>query len=164
MYDFVVVFFAKYLYLLPVAIFVGYGFFTHRKKDFFLFALVVLPVSFILSRIAGHLFYDPRPFIDSSIIPLIKHVPDNGFPSDHALLTGTLASIISVFSAPLGALLWVFAILVGGARVLAHVHHTLDIVGSYLIAIISILVFYPFLESARTVFSRVLKYLNIEIN
>ncbi len=129
---------AQYLYLVPVVLFVLYGLATRRKKEFFLFSLFVLPTSYLLGLLAGHLFYDPRPFVaDPSVIPLFSHAPDNGFPSDHALLTGTLAAIVSAFNAPLAALLWLLALLVGGARVLAHVHHALDIAGSFVIAAFS---------------------------
>ena len=136
--DAVIVAVAQYLYLVPVALFILYGLATKRKKEFFLFSLFVLPTSYLLGLLAGHLFYDPRPFVaDPSVIPLFSHAPDNGFPSDHALLTGTLAAIVSAFNAPLAALLWLLAFLVGGARVLANVHHALDIAGSFAIAAFS---------------------------
>jgi len=163
MFDALIIFSAKYLFLISVATFIGYGFFTKRKKDFLLFAVLVLPVSFLLGILANHFFYNPRPFVVSNVIPLIAHVADNGFPSDHALLTSTLAVIISVFDVPVAIFLWLLAILVGGARVLAHIHHTIDIIGSYTIAIISVVIMYPLISKLRAQFARVLDRFGINI-
>ncbi len=159
--DSLIIFVAKYVYVVSVALFIGYGLFTKRRTEFLLFALLVLPVSFLLSVLAGHLFYDPRPFVSEGLTPLISHAADNGFPSDHALLTGTLAAIATPFSFSVGALLWVLAILVGSARVLAHVHHTLDIVGSYAIAAVSAVAMYPLLRKLRDPFARAIGRLGI---
>lgn len=132
-----IIFVANYLYLLPVALFVGYAFVTKRRKEFILLSVCVLPVSYLLGVLVGHLFYDPRPFVVAHTTPLFPHAPDNGFPSDHALLTGTLAALLTVFSVPLGLCMWFLAFLIGGARVLAGVHHTIDIAGSFLIGALS---------------------------
>ena len=44
-----------------------------------------------LARLGGHFYYDTRPFVRDHVKPLFAHAPDNGFPSDHALLTSFLA-------------------------------------------------------------------------
>ncbi len=74
------------------------------------------------------------------LTPLFPHAPDNGFPSDHALLTSFLAFSLWRWSRPFAAVLFANAILVGGARVLAHVHHVIDILGSYGFALVAVLV------------------------
>ena len=130
----IIIFTANYLYLLPVVIFIVYGLLTKRRKEFILLSVLVLPTSYLLGVLAGHLFYDPRPFVVSHTTPLFPHAPDNGFPSDHALLTGTLAALITAFSVPLGLFMWFLAFLIGASRVLAGVHHALDIIGSFFIA------------------------------
>ncbi|HQU07964.1 MAG: hypothetical protein B7X04_00735 [Parcubacteria group bacterium 21-54-25] len=134
----VIVFAANYLFVLPVVLFIGYGIIAKKRKEFWITALLVLPLSYLLGKLIGHFYYDPRPFVESQVVPLFHHVADNGFPSDHALLTGTLAAILLPFSGWFAALLWVLAFIVGGARVLAHVHHTIDILGSFVIALISL--------------------------
>ncbi len=145
----VIIFVANYLYLLPVALFIGYAFVTKRRKEFMLLSFLVLPTSYLLGVLAGHLFYDPRPFVVSHVPPLFPHAPDNGFPSDHALLTGTLAALLTAFSVPLGLLMWFLAFLIGAARVIAGVHHALDIAGSFAIAGASTLVIRAFLKRFR---------------
>ncbi len=146
MYTALIIFSAKYLYIVSVGIFIWWGATNIRRKEFLSLSIFVLPSSYILSRIVSLFYYDPRPFISEHIIPLIHHVADNGFPSDHALLTGTLAAIVTVFDKRIGVILWVLAIFVGGARVLAGIHHTVDIVGSYLIAIVGLGVGYALIH------------------
>ena len=141
-----IIFTANYLYLLPVLVFIVYGFLTKGRREFILLSVLVLPVSYLLGVLAGHLFYDPRPFVVSHTAPLFPHAPDNGFPSDHALLTGTLAALITAFSAPLGLFMWFLAFLIGASRVLAGVHHALDIIGSFLIAAASTAALWQFLK------------------
>ena len=132
-----IIFSATSLYLLPVALFIGYGIFSKQRKEFWILSFFVLPISYLFGVLANHLIFDPRPFVVSNVIPLFPHIPDNGFPSDHALLTGTLAAIMLPFDGWLAALLWVLAFIIGAARVLAHIHHTIDILGSFFIALAS---------------------------
>ena len=142
----IIIFTANYLYLLPVVIFILYGLLTKRRREFILLSVLVLPTSYLIGVLAGHLFYDPRPFVVSHTTPLFPHAPDNGFPSDHALLTGTLAALITAFSVPLGLLMWFLAFLIGASRVLAGVHHALDIIGSFIIAAASTAALWQFLK------------------
>ncbi len=86
----------------------------------------------------GSLYYDPRPFVVGHFTPLIPHVPDNGFPSDHALLISAIAMIGMVWNRKLGSALWVLAVLVAAARVYVGVHHTIDVAGSCIISITAI--------------------------
>ncbi|MDE2021534.1 MAG: phosphatase PAP2 family protein [Patescibacteria group bacterium] len=132
-----IVFIGSYVYLASVAIFISYFFYAKRaqRRRFLLLSVFTLPLSYLSGLLAGTLYYDPRPFVVLHITPLLPHAADNGFPSDHALLMGTIAAIVTVFSKRLGIVLWILAILVGAARVLAGVHHILDILGSFIIAI-----------------------------
>lgn len=98
-------------------------------------AMIAFPLAFVLARIASLLYYDPRPFVHFQFVPLIPHAADNGFPSDHALLSSALAAWVYLFNRKHSYVLWVLAILVGIARVVAGVHSPIDILGSALIAI-----------------------------
>ncbi len=94
----------------------------------------------VLAVIAGHLYYDPRPFVTHHLIPLIAHSADNGFPSDHALLTAFLAFTMLLYSRSTGIFLLIIALLVSWARVAAHIHNPRDIVGSFVIALVAVVV------------------------
>jgi undecaprenyl-diphosphatase len=90
----------------------------------------------LLAKIAAKLYYYPRPFVTEHVKPLISHPADNGFPSDHALLTMTLTAITYYFSRKIAAIMLVFTILVGVARVLAKVHSPIDIAAGWAIGIV----------------------------
>ena len=94
-----------------------------------------LPLSFILSRVVSYLYFNPRPFVSHDFDPLIFHVADNGFPSDHMLLVSVISMIVYTFNKPIGIGLIVLSVLVGLGRVLSGVHHLLDILGSFVIAV-----------------------------
>lgn len=142
----IIIFAAQYLYLFSIAFFIGYGCIANNKKQFLLVSLFALPLAFLLGLIASHLFYDPRPFMISGIAPLIPHAAGNGFPSNHALLTGTLAAIGTAFNPYVGVALWLLAFIVGIARVIANVHHGIDVIGSFSIAIVSVVAVQYFLK------------------
>ena len=98
-------------------------------------ALLSFPIAFLVAVIAGHLFYDTRPFVVEHVKPLIPHEADNGFPSDHTLFAMVAAATIFVYRRKLGVFLGILAVLVGVSRVFAKVHYPLDIIGSIVIAI-----------------------------
>jgi len=144
--NFLIIFGAKYLFVLIVLVALVY-FFTlskDKKREFILFVLIALPAIYIVAKISSLFFYDPRPFVSNGIVPLLPHAADNGFPSDHALLSATTAIIVFFYNKKVGAVLLVVALTVGVSRVLAGVHHPIDIIASFLIAIIisSLIYFY----------------------
>ena len=134
----IIIFGAKYLIIIPVILTV-YFFWkqdSREKKCFLIFASISLPLTFILVLIANHLIYDPRPFVVGNFIPLIPHIPDNGFPSDHTVLIAALAALVYFFNKKWSLPIWVLAVLVGWARIAAGVHHVSDVIGSLAIAIL----------------------------
>ena len=128
---------AKYLFL--VSILIALLFFLKAdkkiKKGLFFLALIAFPLSLIIAKISAFFIQDPRPFVVEHIKPLITHAADNGFPLDHTLLTMAIASVLFVYNRKLGIMLFIIALLVGVSRILALVHHPLDIFGSTVIAI-----------------------------
>jgi undecaprenyl-diphosphatase len=133
--DSLIIFCAKY-----VIVFVVLGWLLtlwRINKDLrrqFIVATVLAGIfALVLSRIASTLYYDPRPFVSQHVKPLIDHAADNGFPSDHALFTMTLTAVTYFYSRKLAGLMLIGTILVGVARVLAHVHSPIDIAFGWLI-------------------------------
>ncbi len=92
-------------------------------------------VAFALTKIGGALFYDPRPFVTHHLTPLLPHAADNGFPSDHTVFAATIAVTIFFASKRLGMGLFALAAVVGVARILAHVHSPIDVLGSLVFAV-----------------------------
>ncbi len=133
------IFGAKYLYLVVVGVAAVYFFTQSRviQKQIIIFGMITLPIAYVLAKIAGYFYYDPRPFVVNHFTPLISHTADNGFPSDHTLLSAAIAVILYPFNKKLSGLVWALALLVGWSRVYVGVHHPVDIAGSIIIAIFS---------------------------
>ncbi|MBP7061163.1 MAG: phosphatase PAP2 family protein [Candidatus Moranbacteria bacterium] len=136
--DSLIIFGAKYLYLVIVIISLAYlvAVPKSRSSQVIVAALIALPLTYIIAKIMSALYFDPRPFVVGNFIPLIPHAPDNGFPSDHTLLSAAIAAVMFAFDRKIGVLLFLIAFLVGLARVYAGVHHLTDILGSIIIAAI----------------------------
>jgi len=102
-------------------------------------AVLTLLLSFLGAQIAAALYNDPRPFVVGHYRPLIAHVADNGFPSDHSLLAAAIVAVVAF-----ARWLWTLPfVLLGGmveaARVGAGLHHPIDVVGSDVVVIIAAL-------------------------
>ena len=137
MINILIILLAKYLFLISILIGVVYFFTVNKaiKKQLLYLSLISFPLSFIFAKVSGMFIKDPRPFVVEHIKPLIVHAADNGFPSDHTLLTMAIASVVFAYNKKLGSVLFIIALLVGTARILALLHHPIDIIGSTIIAI-----------------------------
>lgn len=134
------IFSAKYLIALPILI-LGIYFLSRpweSKMRMVTFAIPALLLTLLVGYVANHIFSDPRPFVVGNFTPLIPHAPDNGFPSDHALLVTALATLGMFWNKRIGIVLWAIAIVVMFARVYVGVHHALDVIGSAVISLIVI--------------------------
>lgn len=105
-------------------------------------SLVVLGIAGVIALalmvVGSKVYSDPRPFVVEHIKPMFAHRADNGFPSDHTALTMVIAATVWLYRKWLGFMLAVFSVLVGTARVLAHVHHTVDIAGAIAFAVVGV--------------------------
>jgi len=138
----VIVICAKYLIIVPILITALMLLYEPRSKwkKNVVHTCGVLAIAYILAKVGSHFFVDPRPFVVGHFTPLIPHAPDNGFPSDHTLLASALAAIVMCYRTRLAYFLWGLTLLIGTARVLAGVHHLVDILGSVIIALIAALI------------------------
>jgi len=140
--DSVIVFVAQYFLYLAVLVTAGYWLLSSTPVKIELVIRLVIGgiLALALSAIASRIYYDPRPFVTDHIKPLFPHAADNGFPSDHALFISLLGFTIVSYSQKVVAVLLVIAVAVGAARVAAHVHHPIDIIGSLVFSAIGALV------------------------
>ena len=148
-----IIFGAKYLALLSplIVLWLGVTKFRNEWQKFITILVANLGLSYLFGLLARGVYYDPRPFVVESFTPLVAHLSDNGFLSDHTLLLASLATSVGFFDKKFAALLWLITILVGTARVLAGVHHTIDILGSIVIALIVKWLVYFVLEQRKKV-------------
>lgn len=139
----IIVIMASYLVFAEVGLAIGYMLKVVNKKEWLKYLIIILVaavLAYVMSRIAGQRYYDTRPYIELHKAAIITAAHDNGFPSDHMLLAGLAASIVFIKSWRVGLCLWVLTILVGAGRVLALVHHPIDVAVSALIAILATLI------------------------
>jgi membrane-associated phospholipid phosphatase len=130
---------AKYFVLIPVAVNL-YIFWRLSPKKRLRMALIVIAggiLALVLAKVGSHLYNDPRPQFKDHSIPLFSHSNDNGFPSDHTLLAAFLGYTALIYSRKAGLGLLAVAVIIGWARVAAHVHHLVDIAGSFIVAVIA---------------------------
>lgn len=133
-------FIAQYGIALP-AIILGAYFFLQPRASWVRLALFAIPAGLLtygLGLLGNHLYFDPRPFVVGHFTPLLPHAPDNGFPSDHALLVSAFAAVGMFWNKWLGIALWAIAILVAAARVYVGLHHPIDVVASMVCALIAV--------------------------
>ncbi|MBI2064401.1 MAG: phosphatase PAP2 family protein [Candidatus Yanofskybacteria bacterium] len=106
-----------------------------KQKRFILFGITALPLIYAAAKLIGLFYYNSRPFVVGDFTPLIPHEPDNGFPSDHTLLGAAMAAVTYPFSRKVSLISWGVTVLIGISRVLAGIHHPIDIAGSMAVAI-----------------------------
>lgn len=84
----------------------------------------------------GMVWTDPRPFVVDHRAPLFAHPADNGFPSDHTALATAVSAVVLLWRRRVGAALLVLSVLIGAARVAAHVHHVPDILAGLALGVV----------------------------
>ncbi|MFA5144668.1 MAG: phosphatase PAP2 family protein [Candidatus Omnitrophota bacterium] len=120
-----------------------------RQKEVLAVFCACLPLVLLVSLLASHIYYSPRPFVLGGFKPLIPHEANNGFPSHHVLLVSAVSAVVFIFSRRLGLLLWALTLFVGFSRVYAGVHHIIDAIGSVLISIIMTVLGFYFVKYLR---------------
>jgi undecaprenyl-diphosphatase len=85
------------------------------------------------------LYFHPRPFMDNIGRPLIDHVPETSFPSDHTTFMLSLAITLLLLqeTRKTGVLLCILGLVGGFSRVLCGIHYPFDILGSLLVATVA---------------------------
>lgn len=140
MFDQFVIFCAQYLPFLILGVAVIFFIRLERSRQVSVLALFVISsgIAFVADKILNRLVESPRPFMVNDIAPLFPHSIDNGFPSEHVLLAIVVAGVVFAYNRKLGVILAILGLVVGSARVIANVHHPIDIIGGAAIALISI--------------------------
>jgi len=130
---------AKYLIVIPVLVelYIFWKLDKNGRREMIKVVLGTAILALILAKLGSHAYSDPRPQFSDGATPLFPHGNDNGFPSDHTLLASVLALGAYKFNKRVGYALFAVALVIGWARVAAHVHHVADIIGSIVIAAIA---------------------------
>jgi undecaprenyl-diphosphatase len=99
--------------------------------------VVAVFVTWVVVSVIKVLVAYPRPFDTLKNLHVLISLPDSySFPSGHAALTMALATSVYFYRKRLGELLFVFAFIVGLARIYVGVHYPLDVAVGFLIGFI----------------------------
>ena len=132
---------AKYLLYAMAVVFVAIWLFAERRAgrtELAISVIVGLICCGIFIVVAAKLHDDPRPFVGHpNVHPLFHHAADNGFPSDHSVAAGLIATLILVRHRLVGLLLALCAVAIAAARVHAQVHHVQDVVAGLLLGVLA---------------------------
>jgi undecaprenyl-diphosphatase len=94
-------------------------------------------VALLVNAALGQLWFHDRPFVDHprATVLLVRHAPDNSFPSDHASVAFAAAFAVIAFHRRLGLLLVVGAAAIAVDRIFVGVHYPLDVAVSLLVGL-----------------------------
>ena len=99
-------------------------------------AVLAMALVAVMVKVAGAIHVDPRPFVQNPAVkPLFSHPADNGFPSDHTALATAISVVVWQYQRRVAWAMVVLSVLIGVARVAAHVHHTQDIVAALILGL-----------------------------
>jgi undecaprenyl-diphosphatase len=132
---------AQYLIIVPIVAELVFLWRLKSERDRLKFVaegLVAAVLVLILARIGSALYNNPRPYIVAHIQPYFSASTDNGFPSDHTLLSSFLAMLIWHHNRRWGWVLLAIAVIIGLARVAGKVHHLVDIGGALAFSIVGV--------------------------
>jgi membrane-associated phospholipid phosphatase len=101
----------------------------HRARSGLLLPFAIGAIAaFVLDLIAGHLWFELRPFAAMHVAPCVPHDPaDNSFPSDHAAAGAYFTAFLGFVDVRWAAVALVGAVLVSIARVACLLHYPHDV-------------------------------------
>ncbi|MDP3974147.1 MAG: phosphatase PAP2 family protein [Candidatus Daviesbacteria bacterium] len=126
--------FLSYILIFILAI---YGRVKERKA--LVLALISFPILIIIIKIIHLFIYNPRPFIEYDIVPLINHYADASFPSRHTTIMSSFAFSYILTKSKWASLFIVMTIWVGLGRVFIGIHYPADIIGGVLVGFLSVI-------------------------
>ncbi len=112
-----------------------------REKKALLLILLGLPISILLIKITHLFFYESRPFVTFHFSPIVNEAANSAsFPSRHATITAVIAFAYTYFKSKWAPLFLILMLWIGLSRIYVGVHYPLDIIGGFLVSIVSLVI------------------------
>jgi undecaprenyl-diphosphatase len=145
-FDTTMIFAAKYIVYI-LSFYLAYIWFLRSNyREELLFAgyaaLLGLSINFIITLF----YFHPRPFMIPTGTILIPYAPETSFPSDHSTIMFSISLMFLAFKdlRNRGVILFILSLISGLARVYTGLHFPMDIMGSLLVALISVCILLVF--------------------
>lgn len=114
-----------------------------RDKKKFVVDLSILVISMVVAIFVAKAieYFVPtqRPFVVGNFIPLIPHLPDASFPSDHAVLAGVFSGFNFFQEKRIGLISFILLAVMAWARVFAGLHYAIDVVGGLVVGVLVVI-------------------------
>lgn len=109
-----------------------------KERKALVLTILAIPIAILLIKFI-HLFVnEPRPFVTFNFQPLTDNKPDPSFPSRHATIMAVIAFSYTYFKSKWALLFIILMILIGISRIYIGVHYPIDILGGFMVGIISL--------------------------
>ncbi|GAB4347129.1 MAG: undecaprenyl-diphosphatase [Desulfobulbaceae bacterium] len=127
-------------YMLAVLFVVLWFVVDEGRKTALLEATEAAVVGLLINEVIGVFYFHPRPYMIGLCTPLIPHGPETSFPSDHGTLLFAAACHLLLVRRWIscGAVLSGIALLTAWGRVYSGIHFPMDMAGSLVVAVGSV--------------------------
>lgn len=138
--DIVKVIAVYFIYLVPIGLLVAWFSVKKIQDKINLFSATIASVFMwqVPTKIIAWLWFRPRPIAElAGAKELVFHIPSYSFPSDHSTFLAALASYLYLLGyKTAGKLVFISALVVGIARVIAGIHFPLDVLAGWALGIL----------------------------
>lgn len=109
-----------------------------KEKKAALLIILSLAISLLIIKVIRNFYLEARPFVSLAITPLIQHMADASFPSTHSSAMASVAFTYTFYKSKFALLFLILMLWVGFARIFVGVHYPLDILGGFLVGLLSV--------------------------
>lgn len=110
-----------------------------RERRSLLLIFLAIPVGFLIIKIIRLFVFEQRPYMSLHLSPLISYYRGLSFPSTHTTIMSIIAFVFISNKSKWGLLFIFFLLWVAYARIYSGLHYPVDILGGFLVGLISLL-------------------------
>lgn len=109
-----------------------------KEKKALILATLSLPILVLIIKSIHIFYFAERPFVNLQFDPLIDVEEDASFPSRHTAIMSSIAFSYLYFKSKWAVFLLLLMLWVGISRIYVGVHYLSDILGGFIVGIISL--------------------------